>query len=86
MDFDIGRAVPKERAIEITVAMMSKLPRNDCHSARLNCGGDRENCIGDLIAKRREKLSGTLINLIIQLVAGAIGGNAVGAAANNVSL
>ena len=28
----------------------------------------------------------TIINLIIQLIAGAIGGNAVGAAANNLSL
>ena len=31
-------------------------------------------------------MSGTIINLIIQLIAGAIGGNAVGAAAKNVSL
>ena len=30
-------------------------------------------------------MSGTIINLIIQLIAGAIGGNAVGAAAKNVS-
>jgi hypothetical protein len=31
-------------------------------------------------------MSGTIINLIIQLIAGAIGGNAVGAAAKNVNL
>ncbi len=31
-------------------------------------------------------MSGTIINLIIQLMAGAIGGNAVGAAAKNVNL
>ena len=30
-------------------------------------------------------MSGTIINLIIQLIAGAIGGNAVGAAAKNVN-
>ena len=31
-------------------------------------------------------MSGTIINLIIQLIAGAIGGNAVGAAAKNMSI
>jgi hypothetical protein len=31
-------------------------------------------------------MSVTIINLIIQLIAGAIGGNAAGAAAKNVSL
>ena len=31
-------------------------------------------------------MSGTIINLIIQLIAGAIGGNVVGAAAKNVNL
>ena len=31
-------------------------------------------------------MSGTIINLIIQLIAGAIGGNAVGAATKNVNL
>lgn len=31
-------------------------------------------------------MSGTLINLIIQLIAGAIGGNAVGAGVKNVDL
>jgi len=34
----------------------------------------------------RRILWATIINLIIQLIAGAIGGNAVGAAANNLSL
>jgi len=31
-------------------------------------------------------MSGTLINLIIQLIAGAVGGNAVGAGVKNVDL
>ena len=31
-------------------------------------------------------MSGTILNIVIQLIAGAIGGNAVGAAAQNVSL
>ena len=31
-------------------------------------------------------MSGTLINLIIQIVAGALGGNAAGAASKDVSL
>ena len=31
-------------------------------------------------------MSATIINLIIQLIAGAIGGNTVGATANNLSL
>lgn len=31
-------------------------------------------------------MSGTLINLIIQLIAGAVGGNAVGAGMKNVDL
>jgi hypothetical protein len=31
-------------------------------------------------------MSGLLVNLIIQLVAGAVGGNAVGAAARNANL
>ncbi len=31
-------------------------------------------------------MSGTMINLIIQLIAGAIGGDAVGAAAKNVNM
>ena len=33
-----------------------------------------------------KRCQGTIINLIIQLIAGAIGGNAVGAAAKNVNL
>ena len=31
-------------------------------------------------------MSGTIINIILQLIAGAIGGNAVGAAAQNVNM
>jgi hypothetical protein len=37
-------------------------------------------------ATRRNEMSATLINLIVQLIAGAVGGNAAGAAIKNLDL
>jgi hypothetical protein len=57
------------------------------------CGGRATLAIGRFSLERpttkqsgRFQMSATIINLIIQIIAGAIGGNAVGAASKDVNL
>jgi hypothetical protein len=44
------------------------------------------HAVTESIGAREEFMSATIINLIIQIIAGAVGGNAAGAASKDVSL